>query len=269
MGEPAVHPTAIVDPGAELGDGVVVGPYAVVAAGVQLGDGTQVGAHAVIERDVLLGRENRLGAGVVIGCLPQHREYAGERSYVRIGDRNIFGEYATISRGYGAESATTIGSDNYIMSYVRVDHNCRIGNHVTITSGAGLAGQVSVDDQAYIGGNGGIHQWVRVGRLGMVGAVSMVRQDVPPFVLVAGTPARAHSLNVVGLRRAGIPAPHWRALKRAFSLLFRGGLMVSTALERMQEELGGDPYVAQVITFVRTGSHNRGIVRWVGETSSR
>ncbi len=269
MGEPAIHPTAVVDPGAALGRGVVVGPYAVVASDVQLGDGTRVDAHAVVERDVILGRENRLGAGVVIGCPPQHRGYAGERSFVHIGDRNIFGEYATISRGYGAESATEIGSDNYIMSYVRVDHNCRIGSNVTITSGAGLGGHVSVDDHAYIGGNSGIHQWVRVGRLSMVGAVSMVRQDVPPFILVAGVPARAHSLNVVGLKRAGIPAQHWRALKRAFSLLFRGGLAVSTALERLQAELGSDPYVAQIITFVRAGGHDRGIVRWVGETSSR
>ena len=268
MDRPEVHSTAVIDRSAELERGVVVGPFAVIGPRVRLGEGTRLGSHAVIESDVTVGRENVIGAGVVIGCRPQHRAYAGERSYVRIGDRNIFGEYATVSRGHGEDTITEIGSDSYIMSYVRVDHNCRIGNQVTITSGAGLGGYVAVDDQAYVGGNGGIHQFVRIGRLGMVGAVSMVRQDVPPFMLVAGTPARAHALNVVGLGRADVPPQHRRALKRAFVLLYRSGLAVSTALLRLEEELGSDPYVAQVIAFIRSGSHERGIVRWVGEKSS-
>lgn len=264
----SIHPTAVIDPTAELGRGVVVGPYAVVGARVQVGENSQLGAHAVIEADVTIGRENVLGAGVVLGCRPQHRSYKGERSVVRIGDRNIFGEYATVSRGHGDGPGTEIGNENYIMSYVRVDHNCRIGNSATLTSGAGLGGYVSIDDLAYVGGNAGIHQFVRIGRLGMVGAVSLVRQDIPPFVLVAGVPARAHSLNVVGLRRADVPERHRAALKRAFALLFRSGLAVSTALGRLETDLGDDPYVSQIITFIRAGSHERGMVRWAGEKSS-
>lgn len=268
MASAVIHPTAVVDPAAELGAEVEIGPYAVIGPRTRIGDGTRVGAHVVIEAGVSLGEGNRLAPGVVLGCRPQHRGYADEHSYVRIGDRNIFGEYATVSRGYGEGTATAIGSDCYIMSYVRVDHNCRLGSQVTITSGAGLGGYVAIDDQAYIGGNSGIHQFVRIGRLGMVGAVSMVRQDVPPFVLVAGVPARAHALNVVGLDRAGMPAGDRRALKRVFALLYRSGLTTSAALERLEAELGGDPYAAEVIAFIRGGDHDRGIVRWVGEKSS-
>lgn len=268
MSSVRVHPTAVIDAAAELEPGVVVGPYAVIGPRVRIGSGTRLGAHVVVEPDVTIGRDNELGVGVAIGCRPQHRAYGGERSYVRIGDRNIFGDYATVSRGYGEGTATEIGSETYIMSYVRVDHNCRIGNRVTITSGAGLGGHVTVDDLAYVGGNGGVHQFVRIGRLGMVGAVSMVRQDVPPYVLVAGMPARAHTLNVVGLGRAGVPPIHRRALKRAFTLLYRSGLTTSEAVERLEEELGGDPYVAHIIAFIRSGSRERGFVRWAGETSS-
>lgn len=268
MASSRIHPTAQIDPSAELESGVAVGPFTVIGPRVRIGEGTVLGAHVVVEPDVALGRGNLIAPGVVIGCRPQHRGYRGERSYVRVGDRNIFGEYATVSRGYGEETATEIGDESYIMSYVRVDHNCRIGSRVTLTSGVGLGGFVSVDDQAYVGGNSGIHQFVRIGRLGMVGAVSMVRQDVPPYMLVAGTPARAHALNVVGLGRAGVAPAHRRALKQAFTLLFRSGLTVSRAMERLEADLGADPFVAEVIAFVRSGSHERGIVRWAGETSS-
>lgn len=264
-GEVKIHPTAIIHPTARLGSAVEVRPYAVVGEDVVIGDGTVVGPHAVIEPHVMIGRENQLGAGVVVGAPPQHRGYAGERTFVRIGDRNVLGEYATVSRAYGEGESTQIGNDNFLMSYVRVDHNCRIGNGVVLVSGVGLAGFVSIDDQAYVGGNTGVHQFVRIGQLGMVGAVSVVRQDVPPFVLVAGVPARAHALNTVGLSRVGVPPVHRAALKRAFALLYRSGLSVPTALARIEAALGDDPYVAQMIEFVRGGSHERGIVRWARE----
>ncbi len=263
-----VHPTAAIHPRAELGAGVEVGAYAVIGADTVMGEGTVIGPHAVVGPDVVLGRENRLGAGVVIGAMPQHRQYGGERSFVHIGDENIFGEYATVSRGYGEGTATEIGHRTYVMSYVRVDHNCRIGNDVTITSGAGLGGFVIVEDQAYVGGNGGVHQFVRVGRLSIIGAVSMVRQDVPPFVMAAGVPARAHGLNVVGLRRAGVPEAHRRALKRAFTLLYRSRFPVSRAVQQMEDELGTDPYVRLMIEFIQTGTHDRGIIRWSRELPS-
>ena len=263
-----IHPTAVVDRTADLGAGVTVGPLAVVGAGVSIGEGTTLEVHAIIEPGVVVGRDNVLGVGVVLGCRPQHRKFSDEQSTLIVGDRNVFGEYATVSRGYGDGTHTEIGSDGYIMSYVRIDHNCRIGSAVTITSGAGLGGHVSVDDGAYVGGNGGVHQFVRIGRMAMVGAVSMVRQDVPPYVLAAGNPARAHSLNVVGLRRAGLPQIHRRALRRAFALLYLRGLTVSAAVDAIAAELGDDPYVTHLLEFLRSGSHNRGIVRWAKESRS-
>lgn len=263
-----LHPTASVDRTADLARGVTVGPFAVVGPGVVIGEGTTLEAHAVVERDVVVGRDNIIGVGVVLGCRPQHRSYGDERTTLVVGDRNIFGEYATVSRGYGDGTRTEIGNDGYIMSYVRIDHNCRIGNAVTITSGAGLGGHVSVDDGAYVGGNGGVHQFVRIGRLGMVGAVSMVRQDVPPYVLAAGVPARVHSLNVVGLRRAGVPEAHRRALRRAFTLLYLRALTVSAAAQEIAAELGADPYIAHLLEFLRSGSHKRGFVRWTRDSHS-
>lgn len=263
---PRIHPTAVVDPTAELGPGVIVGPFAVVGARAVIGAGTTLGAHAVVEPGVVVGRDNTLGVGVALGCRPQHRQYRGEPSGLIVGDRNIFGDYASVSRGFGEGTATEIGSDGYIMSYVRIDHNCRVGDGVTITSGAGLAGYAQVDDGAYVGGNGGLHQFVRVGRLAMIGAVSLVRQDVPPYVLAAGVPARAHALNVVGLRRAGVPQPHRRALRRAFSLLYLRGLTFPAAVEAMAAELGDDPYVAHMLAFLRSGAHGRGFVRWTRGT---
>ncbi len=265
-GDVKIHPTAIVHSTAQLGKGVEVGPYTVIAGDVLIGEGTMIGPHVVIEHDVVIGRENRLGAGVVVGGPPQHRRYAGERTLVRIGDRNVLSEYATISRAYGEGEATVIGNDNFIMSYVRIDHNCHIGNGVVLVSGVGLAGHVSIDDQAYLGGQAGAHQFVRIGRLGMVGAMSLVRQDVPPFVLVAGYPARAHALNTVGLVRAEVPPSHRAALKRAFTILYRARLAVPTALKRLEAELGDDPYVKEMIAFI-SESHERGIVRWTREKS--
>jgi len=262
---PRIHPTALVDHAAELGPGVIVGPYAVVGPGASIGEGTTLGAHAVVESGVVVGRHNAIGIGVVLGSRPQHRRFNDERSTLVVGDRNVFGEYATASRGFGEGTRTEIGSDCYLMSYVHVGHDCRVGNAVTITSGAGLAGYVSIDDGAYVGGMGGVHQFVRVGRLAIIGGVSMVRQDVPPYVLAAGVPARAHSLNGVGLRRAGVPQIHRRALRRAFSLLYLRGLGVPAAVEAIAAELGEDLYVRHLLDFLRSGSHKRGFVRWTRE----
>lgn len=257
---PDIHPTAIVHPRARLGRGVRIGPYAIIDEDVLIGDGTEVAPHAVIERYVAMGRDNHVGVGSVIGGHPQHKQFAGERSYVRLGDRNVIREYVTINRAYGEDGITEVGSDNYLMSYVHVGHNCRLGDHVVLVSGTELAGYVTVEDQANLSGHSGVHQFVRVGRLAMVGGGAIVRQAVPPFLLVAGSPARAYGLNVVGLQRTGIAAVHISALKQAFRLLYRSHLGVRPALERMERELGGDPYVRAMIEFVRADPHGRGIV---------
>jgi len=263
-GDVDVHPSAIVHRTAQLGRGVRVGPFAMIDANVAIGDGTMVGPHVVIHRDVTIGRDNLLDVGVIIGCAPLHKGYRGERTTVRIGDGNLLREQVTIERAYGEGTTTVIGDRNFMMTGVHVGHNVVIGNEVVLTCGALLAGFVHIDDQANLSGNVGVHQFVRIGRLVMVGGVSMVRQDVPPFVLISGNPAGAHALNTVGLVRAGVEASHRSALKRAFVLLYRSGLSVPTALARLEAELGADPYVQSMITFIR-GSQKRGIVRWAKE----
>jgi len=264
----AIHATAIIGADARLGERVEVGPYAIIAGGAVLGEGTVIGSHAVIGPDVVLGRDNRVGVGVVLGGTPQHRDYGGERTKVIIGDRNVFGEYTTVNRAYGEGESTIIGNDNFIMSYVHVAHNCRIGDNVVLVTGVGLGGHVFIDDLANVGGQATVHQFARIGRLAMVGGTSALRQDVPPFVLAAGWPARAFALNTVGLVRAVVPPVHRAALKRAFVILYRSGLSVSRALARLEAEWGTDPFVAELIAFIRSGSHKRGIVRWNRDRSS-
>lgn len=257
----SVHPSAVVHPEAKLAREVVVGPHTVIEAGAVVGDRTVIDAHCVVKSGVTIGQDNRLSVGVVLGEEPQHRRFAGERSFVRIGHRNIFREYVTVNRAYGEGETTEVGDDNYLMSYVHIGHNCRIANQVIVTSGAELAGHVIVADQANISGHVGVHQFVRIGRLVMVGGGSIVLQDVPPFVMAFGAPARAYGLNTVGLTRAGVPPVHRTMIKRAFMLLYRSRLAVSTALTRMEAELGDDPYVREMREFIR-GSQDRGIIRW-------
>jgi len=263
-GDVDVHPSAIVHRTAHLGRGVRVGPFALIDADVSIGDGTTIGPQVVIHRDVTIGRYNVLDVGVIIGCAPLHKGYRGERTSVRIGNGNVLREQVTIERGYGEGTTTVIGDRNFFMTGVHVGHNVIIGNEVVLTCGTLLAGFVRIDDQANLSGNVGVHQFVRIGRLAMVGGVSMVRQDVPPFVLISGNPARANALNTVGLVRAGVDASHRRALKRAFVLLYRSGLSVPTALTRMESEVGRDPYVQSMLAFIRD-SQKRGIVRWAKE----
>lgn len=264
-GDVDVHPSAIVNRTAHLGRGVRVGPFALIDADVSIGDGTTIGPQVVIHRDVTIGRDNVLDVGVIIGCAPLHKGFRGERTSVRIGNGNVLREQVTIERGYGEGTTTVIGDRNFFMTGVHVGHNVIIGNEVVLTCGTLLAGFVRVEDQANLSGNVGVHQFVRIGRLAMVGGLSMVRQDVPPFVLISGYPARANALNTVGLVRAGVDASHRRALKRAFVLLYRSGLSVPTALARMESEVGRDPYVQSMLAFIRD-SQKRGIVRWAKET---
>jgi UDP-N-acetylglucosamine acyltransferase len=259
---PFIHPTAVVHPEAKLHPTVRVGPYAVVGPHVEVGEGTVIGPHVVLEGHVRIGRRNRIHAGVVIGGEPQDRSYRGEPTSVIVGDDNVFREYVQIHRATGDGQATVVGDRNYIMSMVHVAHNCRLGSDIVIVTGSGLAGHVRVDDGAQIGGMAGVHQFVRIGRLGMVGGMAKLTTDVPPFVLVDGVPARARGLNRVGLQRAGVPREEVERLRRAFRLLYREGLSVPHAVDRIVAELGEEGLVGELVAFLREqrGSR-RGLVR--------
>jgi UDP-N-acetylglucosamine acyltransferase len=255
-----IHPTAVIDPSAELGERVSIGAYTVVGPNCVIGDDTVIGPHVVLEEFTHVGRECHIRAGAVLGGPPQDNKFKGERSYVRIGDRNQIREFVTFHRATGEEQSTTIGDDNLVMAYVHVGHNCHIGSNIMISSYAGLSGHISVEDGVVIGGMVGVHQFVRIGKLAMLGGYSKVVQDVPPFMLADGRPADVLDLNVRGLRRANI-APSSRAqLKQAYKLLYRSNMNFSQALEAIAEEIEPMPEVAYLTDFIaqiKEGSSGR------------
>jgi len=245
----AIHPTAVIDPGARLGAGIVIGPHAVIEADTDIGEGCEIRAHAVVKRFTRMGRENVVHESAILGGEPQDLTFAGAASALVIGDRNRVREGVTIHRGSEPGSATVVGSDCFFMAYSHVAHNDRLGNGVILVNGALLAGHVEVGDRAFLGGGAGVHQFSRVGRLAMVGGNSRISMDCLPFVNTTGIPARAVGLNVVGLRRAGIDAGGLRAIKQAYRILLRSKLPKAEALGQMAAL--GDPLVDEMIAFIR------------------
>jgi UDP-N-acetylglucosamine acyltransferase len=260
---PLVHPTAIVHRSAHLASGVEIGPYAVIGVDVVIGEGTVVGAHSVIHDDVILGRRNRIEPHVVIGGRPQDRAYRGERTRTVIGDGNIFSAFASVDRATGEGLETRVGNGTYIMTFSKVSHNCIIGDGATIVTGAGIGGWVNIGPQAYLGGYCGVHQFVHIGRLAMIAGKSSVIQDVPPFVLVEGTPCRARALNRVGLQRHGVQVDDRLALRRAFRIYFQSGLSRDDSLAALESEAGRWDLVREFREFIQSArGRKRGVVRW-------
>ena len=216
-----IHPTAIIDPEAELGIGVTVGPYSIIEASVTVGDGTTIGARVTIEGHTTIGKENQIFTGAVIGSMTQDKKYTGGVTYLRIGNRNKIREYVTVNPGTEEGSETVIGDDNLIMAYAHVAHNCIIGNNTIIANAGTFAGHVVVEDRAVIGGLSGVHQFVRIGYMSIMGGNSKAVQDIPPYVMVDGHPAKAYGLNVVGMERAGVSQEERMILKRAFKIILR------------------------------------------------
>lgn len=245
-----IHATAIVDEGAQLGADVTVGPYAIIGPQAVIGDRCLIGPHVFVDGHTVMGAETQVLFAAALGCPPQDRKYHGEPTSLIIGDRNIIHEYVTIHRGSGEGSATRIGDDNMLMAYCHLGHNCQVGNGVTIVNNAAMGGHVVIEDRAVIGGLVGIHQFARIGKLAMIGGYSRVAQDVPPFMIAEGHPARIHGLNVVGLRRAGVDAETRNALKSAYRLLYRSGLNMTQALNRIAEELEDSPELQYLVDFL-------------------
>jgi len=252
-----IDPTALVSPGCNLEEGVVVGPYSIIGASVELGPGTRVGSHVVIEGNTRIGAQCRISHGAVIGTDPQDLKFKGEESRLRIGDRNTIREFVTVNVATEAGGETVIGSDNLIMAYVHIAHNCIIGNHVILANAVNLGGHVSVCDHAIIGGLTPVHQFVRIGRHAFVGGGSRVAQDVPPYLRAAGNPLLISGLNSVGLVRRGFSPEARSTLKKLYRLFFRSGLNVSQAVERAERDLPETEEVRAFIDFVK--SSERGI----------
>ena len=254
-----IHETAVIYPGARLGRDVEVGPYSVIGENVFVGDGTKIGSHVVIEGWTTIGRECQIHHGACVGNAPQDLKFKGEKTFVYIGDNTVIREFVTINRATGEGEETRIGSNCLLMGTVHIAHNCVVGNNVVISNHAGLAGHVTVEDRAIISGLTGVHQFVKIGRNAMVGGASKVVQDVPPFVIADGRPARVCGLNSVGIARAGLSEDVRRNLKRAYRILFRSGLKLSEAITTMEQELDSSEPVDHLLRFLR--NVNRGICR--------
>jgi len=237
-----IHPTALIDPRAEIHPEADIGPYVVIEGPARVGRGTRVLAHAVLTGDTEIGDNNEIHMGAVIGHAPQDLAYKGGQSFVKIGHRNVIREHSQIHRGTTEGSATVIGNDNYLMHHSHVAHNCQLGNQTIIAGGALLAGYVQVEDQAFISGNCVLHQFVRIGTLAILRGLSRTSRDVPPFCIMDGTHT-VRGLNVVGLRRAGFSHERIRALKRAFTRLFRQ----KVNLRRVVTELRLEPCSPDVL----------------------
>jgi UDP-N-acetylglucosamine acyltransferase len=254
-----IHPTAIVHPGAELHPTVKVGAYAVIGESVTIGAHTVVGHHAIIEGWTEIGERNQIFPGAAIGLESQDQKYTGARSRVLIGSDNRIREYVTINCANNEGEATRIGSHNLILAYAHIGHDCVIGDRVTITNAVSLGGHVQVESQARIGGMVGVHQFVHIGKLAMVGGMSRIERDVPPYMVVEGNPARVRAVNRVGLERAELSEETQQAIKEAFRLLYRQNLTMNEAIDKLACSI--DPEVQHLRQFLLASishSHRRG-----------
>jgi UDP-N-acetylglucosamine acyltransferase len=235
-----IHPTAVVDPRAELDTGVVVGPYAVIGPEVVIGAGSSVGPHVVIDGRVRMGARNRVFPGACIGLEPQDLKYNGAPTEVVIGDDNAIRECVTINRATAEGEQTRLGSGNLLMAYSHLGHNCHLGDRIVVANNVAIAGHVVIGDRAVIGGVLGIHQFVHIGKLAMVGGMSRIDRDIPPFMIVEGHPGRLRGLNRIGLKRSGLSeqdgGEQLRQLQEIWNLLYRSELVLADALQQARQQ---------------------------------
>ena len=237
-----IHQTAIIDPKAELGNDVSVGPFTCIDADVKVGDGCVIGPHATILPYTTVGTRCTVHSGAILGDLPQDLGYKESVSYVEIGEECTIREGVTVHRGTGEGTVTRVGSNCLLMAFSHVAHNVQMGNSVILCNGGLLAGYAEIDDGAFISGNGGVHQFCKVGRLAMLGANSIATKDVPPYCIVRSCALNAIAgLNVVAMRRAGMDKEDRQAVQRAFRILYKSGFNVSDAKKRLEEEFPDGP----------------------------
>jgi UDP-N-acetylglucosamine acyltransferase len=255
-----IDPRAIIDPTVRIGEGVSIGPYSVIGAGVEIGAGTWVGPHVVIEGPTRIGCDNRLFQFSSLGEIPQDTKYRGEDTLLEIGDRNVIREFCTINRGtVQGGGATRIGDDNWIMAYVHVAHDCRVGSRTIFANGASLAGHVFVGDYVVLGGFTLVHQFCRLGAHAFTAYASGIHKDVPPYITVRGQPAHPNGINSEGLRRRDFSEERIEHLRRAYKVLYRSGLRLQEAVERLRAGAAGSEDVALLVAFLEEGT--RSIVR--------
>lgn len=263
MSGPQVHPTALVAPGATLGDDVTIGAYASIGPQVRIGAGTRVGPHVVIEGRTTVGARNEIFQFASIGAVPQDLKYHGEPSELLIGDGNRIREFCTLQPGTeGGGMVTRVGNGNLLMNYTHVAHDCVLGDRNIVANGTQLGGHVTIESGVVVGALCGIHQFARLGESAIIGAGSMVSQDVPPFCNATGDRATLHGLNVLGLKRRGLAAEAIRALRQAYRIMFHSHLRVVEAAARIRAEITGVPEVERFVAFIEAST--RGVCREAG-----
>lgn len=262
-----IHPTALVDPHAQLAEGVSVGPYSVIGPHVRIGRGTSVGAHCVIEGHTTLGEDNRIFQFCSIGAAPQDKKYRNEPTRLEVGDRNTIREFCTFNTGTSQDGGVTrVGHDNWIMAYVHLAHDCQVGSHTIFANNSQLAGHVHVGDWVILGGFTVVHQFVHIGAHSMTAMCSLLFADLPPFIMAQGQPAQARSFNAEGLRRRGFSDERMAAVKAMHKLLYREGLTLEQSRQQIADLAGDMPQagsdVQLMLSFLaHSASGSRGIVR--------
>jgi len=252
-----IHDSAVVHSKAQVGEECEIGPCCVIGENVVLGPRCRLHSHVVIDGHTKLGKDNEIFPFASIGLKSQDLKWNGGVTRTEIGDDNTFREYVTVHSATGDGESTIVGSHNHILAYSHIAHNVRVGSHVIMSNVATLAGHVTVEDHAVVGGLAAVHQFCRIGKMAIIGGCSKVVQDVPPFMLADGNPARTRTINKVGLERNGVSEEAQAALRQAYKILFRGGLNISNALAKIEKELPELPEVGHLIQFVRASE--RGI----------
>lgn len=254
-----IHPSSIIDPGSKLGEDVTVGPFSVIGPNVKIGRGTVIGSHVLIEANTKIGEKCKIFHGASIGGEPQIMNFEDVSSSVEIGDGTVVREYATIHRSGFKDGVTRVGKNCLLMAYSHLGHDCELGDQVVVVNGTGLSGHVIVENQAFISGLVGIHQFVRIGRNAMVGGMAGVNQDVLPFSTVEGTPARLLSVNAVGLKRANFKPNVRAAIKKAFKIISSTDLNTTQAVEKISSEVEMCDEINYLLDFIKNS--NRGVTK--------
>jgi UDP-N-acetylglucosamine acyltransferase len=254
-----IHSTAIIHPRAQIGAGCKIGPYCVIGEQVTLGDNCHLHSHVVVDGHTVLGKRNEIFPFAAIGLKTQDLKWKGGTTHLRIGDENVFREGVTIHSATDDGDTTVVGSHNVLLTHVHIAHDCQLGNHIIMSGFAGLAGHVVIEDHVVLGGYVAVHQFCRIGKFSMVGGCSKLRQDLAPFMLADGSPAETHTINKVGMERHGISEEAITALRAAYKILFREGLLMSNAVARVEAELPPLPEIQHLVQFIRASE--RGITK--------
>lgn len=253
-----IHPTAVIESGAVLGQDVQVGAYTVVGAEVVIGDGTTIGPHCSVSGATRIGAGNRIIGHAAIGGDPQDKKFAGERSELVIGDRNVIREFVTVNRGTAqGGGCTRMGDDNWLLAYSHIAHDCQVGNHCVLSNNSTLAGHVEVGDWVIMGGFAGVHQFCRIGAHAFLGMGVLISGDVPPYTMVAAeAQGRPRGINSEGLKRRGFDAPRIAAIKKAYRTLYVAGLPLAEAREQLGEQARESDDVRALLDFIDAGQRH-------------